>query len=131
MSWRAATADERQLAWVWAIAAASALILRPFWLALTPFLPPCPFRFLTGVPCPSCGTTHAAVALLHGHVLAALAANPLATVAGLGFVAGIVAPLWVAARGLVPELPHPMPRWMRLAIIAAIAANWAWLIGRS
>jgi hypothetical protein len=46
-----------------------------------PFLPghaglPCPFRALTGVPCPMCGMTTSVEATLHGHPGSALAANP-------------------------------------------------------
>ena len=49
--------------------------------AVLPFLPghagvPCPLRALTGVPCPLCGMTTSVEATLHGHPLAALAANP-------------------------------------------------------
>jgi hypothetical protein len=48
---------------------------------LLPFLPghaglPCPLRTLTGVPCPMCGMTTSVEATLHGHPVAALAANP-------------------------------------------------------
>ena len=37
----------------------------------------CPLYGLTGLPCPLCGTTRAAAALLHGDVPAALAMHPL------------------------------------------------------
>ncbi|MGE5237030.1 MAG: DUF2752 domain-containing protein [Acidobacteriota bacterium] len=129
MRWRAPDREERQIAWLWAVLVVCALLLRPFWLALAPLLPGCPFRALTGVPCPSCGTTRAAVALLGGHALLSLADNPLAAVAGVGFLAGgLLAPLWVSLGGRVPELPRPLPRWVRLALVAALAANWAWVI---
>lgn len=39
---------------------------------------PCPLRTLTGVPCPFCGMTTAAVAITHGNWSAAAAANPFA-----------------------------------------------------
>ena len=128
--WRPLERDERQVAILWGVLALSSLLLRPLWLALAPLLPACPFRALTGVPCLSCGTTHAAVALLHGDPRAALAVNPLATVAGVGFIGGgLVAPLWALAALPVPQLGKPTPRALRLALVLALLANWAWVIG--
>jgi Protein of unknown function (DUF2752) len=127
--WRRPNREERQLAVVWGVAGAGALALRPLWLALVPLLPPCPFRALTGIPCPSCGTTHAAIALLNGRVGAALAANPFATVAGALFLAGaVLAPLWAAVPGPMIEIPHPLPGPLRIAIVAALGMSWAWVI---
>jgi len=131
MRYRAPDREERQIAWLWLAAAVSALILRPLWLALAPLLPGCPFRLLTGVPCPSCGTTRAALALLQGRPLVALALNPLSALAFSGFaLGGVIAPLWVALRGPVPDLPRPLPPWARVALLAVLAANWAWVIVR-
>jgi hypothetical protein len=31
-------------------------------------LPPCTFKYITGMPCPSCGMTHSFVFLVHGEV---------------------------------------------------------------
>lgn len=39
-------------------------------------VPKCPFKLLTGLDCPSCGSQRALHALLHGHVLTALRFNP-------------------------------------------------------
>jgi len=40
----------------------------------------CPLRFVTGLPCPSCGLGHGLLALASGDVAAAWAAHPLAVV---------------------------------------------------
>ena len=129
MSWRPADREERQLAWLWFAAVLSALVLRPLWLVIAPLLPGCPFNAITGIPCPSCGTTRAALALLHGHPFHALVLNPLATLAGLAFVGGgLLAPVWAVAGGRIPDLPRPLPAWARAATLAALAANWAWVI---
>ena len=37
---------------------------------------PCPLRTLTGIPCPLCGMTTSVEATAHGHLVAALQANP-------------------------------------------------------
>lgn len=44
----------------------------------------CPLRDMTGVPCPTCGGTQAAVALVQGRWVEAVAANPLVALGGLG-----------------------------------------------
>jgi len=126
---RPATREERQLAWLWGVLAAASLLLRPFWLLVAPLLPPCPFRALTGIPCLTCGTTHAAVAMLRGDLAAALAANPLAAAAGLMFLTGgVLAPLWALFRGRMPVLPAPLPLWVRAALVVALLATWVWVI---
>lgn len=123
------TPEQRQLALLWGVAAVGSVALRPLWLALAPFAPACPFRALTGVPCPTCGTTHAAVAILHGEIGAAFAANPLAAAAGIVFVAGgVLAPVWAAFAWPLPALPVPLPVWARLGIVAVLLAGWAYVI---
>jgi hypothetical protein len=120
---------EKQLAWVWSVLAASSLLLRPLWTAIAPLLPPCPFRALTGVPCLSCGTARAAVALLDGRPADALLANPLAAIAGIAFFAGgALAPLWALLELPVPRLLAPAPRALRLALAVTLLAGWAWVI---
>lgn len=47
----------------------------------------CPFRALTGIPCPVCGSTTAAVHLGHLDVAGAMRANPFAVLAAFAFVA--------------------------------------------
>jgi hypothetical protein len=129
---RQARTEERQIAVLWGVAALATLLLRPFWLALASFLPACPFRAITGIPCPTCGTGHAALALLHGHFLAALTCNPLTSIAGVGFIAGgLIAPIWVLLHGRLPAVPAPLPRAARMAIVLALLANWAWVVATS
>ena len=41
------------------------------------YFPICPFRALTGLNCPGCGTTRSLHQLLHGNVIAAFKLNPL------------------------------------------------------
>ena len=40
-------------------------------------LPPCVFLAVTGIPCPSCGTTRSLVQLAHGDIAGSLILNPL------------------------------------------------------
>ena len=129
MTTRPASREERHLAFLWLAAAASALALRPLWLAAAPNLRPCVFRAITGIPCPTCGTTRAATAFLNGEILAAFAANPLAAGFGLLFVVGApLATLWAIARWPVPLLPTPIPMWIRVSAVALVAINWLWVL---
>lgn len=59
----------------------------------------CPWRDVTGVPCPTCGGTHAATALALGDVAAAWAANPAVP---LGAAALAVWAAWAAIAGALP-----------------------------
>jgi len=54
----------------------------------------CIFKRVTGIPCPSCGTIHSVVAILHGDLRKALRENPLGF-AGILIVA--VIPYWILA----------------------------------
>jgi len=126
---REATNEDRQLALLWLAAAVSAVALRPLWLTLAPLLRPCIFRALTGFPCPTCGTTRAATAFLDGELTAAIAANPMAALAGLVFVAG--APLavgWTLTKRNLPSVTGPPPVWVRVVAASLIGLNWAYVI---
>ncbi len=93
----------------------------------------CPLRETTGLPCPTCGGTHAAVALARLDLGAAVAANPLV-------VAGAAALLaWVAWAALAtarpgwrrrPALGAAGRRAARAAAAGALAATWIWEIIR-
>src|SRR5437867_11781718 len=64
-------------AWLTLVAVASFLF---FFNPASPsnqFFPKCPFRLITGLQCPGCGTTRACYQLLHLHPAAAFKLNPL------------------------------------------------------
>jgi hypothetical protein len=67
----------------WKIAAIAGIfaigLLVIFWFdpAESKVFPPCPFKALTGLYCPGCGSLRAVHQVLHGHFLAAFRLNPL------------------------------------------------------
>jgi hypothetical protein len=77
---------------------------------------PCPFRALTGWLCPFCGGTHLAASLLHGDIVGAWAANPLAVVVGV--LVGIRTVGWIVE--LVRNPHAPSRRWLP----ASWSLNW-------
>ncbi|MGO8971706.1 MAG: DUF2752 domain-containing protein [Myxococcaceae bacterium] len=97
----------------------------PFWR--------CALREHTGWPCPGCGLSRVAVRVAHGDIAGALDANPLGTVAALGFAACAV----LAALQLLFALPLPLvslsareARATRLAVFSALAINYAVVVVR-
>ena len=62
---------------LWGLLASAAAYLFVFEPGRTGIFPACPFRALTGLTCPGCGSTRALHQLLHGNFVAAFELNPL------------------------------------------------------
>jgi len=93
---------------------------------------PCPLRSLTGVPCPFCGFTTAAVALTRRQWADAASASPLACL--VAAVAVGTSPVLAArACGLAPP-PRPASartrRRVAVAASATVAASWVFQLHR-
>lgn len=91
----------------------------------------CPLRGLAGIPCATCGMTHAFVHLAHGDVALAVAASPAGAL--LAALAWSYAALDLARAAAGAPLPVPTPRALRAATAAGVAVllvNWAWLVVR-
>ncbi len=119
---------ERQLGLFWGAVALALLVLAPAAPVVVRGLPPCFFHQVTGLPCVTCGGTHAALALLSGDLPGALHENPLVAAALVllvvgGLVAGLLA---IAGRGV--KEPARIPGWARAVTVLVLAANWLWLI---
>ena len=116
------------------------------WIALNyqllkaerPALNVCLFKLATGLPCPSCGTTHSVISITRGNFKTAVHQNIL------GFPAAIlllVLPVWVLF-DLILRKEHfyvfylQVESFLRKKIVAFpliifILANWAWHIYQS
>ncbi|MBR6167329.1 MAG: DUF2752 domain-containing protein [Paludibacteraceae bacterium] len=91
----------------------------------------CPFKAITGYPCPGCGGTRVLVALLHGQFIEALMINPLSV---LVIIFLLVAPAWLfvdcwrGTKTLQRVLKGKWPMWSIILLALIITANWIWNI---
>ncbi len=108
--------------WFVALAAAGgAVILSTCDPAVTHIYPVCPFRWLTGLYCPVCGSLRGLHELLHGHPLAAARCNALMMAALAYLAAAAVGRLLRAA----PPLPAPPTSRWRVAALCALIVGFA------
>ena len=91
----------------------------------------CPLRDATGLPCPTCGGTHAAMALAAGRFAEAWRANPLVTACTVGGACWV---LCAAAATLLPAwrrdlILSPAEKTTARALgVLAVVLGWAWLL---
>jgi hypothetical protein len=78
------------------------------------FVPPCPLRTITGVPCPMCGMTRGVTALVHGDFARAFLMNPASYV--IVALAVLLLLQWRTRRVVVPV-------WL---IVVALCLMWSW-----
>ena len=127
--------DERrprgfQLGILWGCASLFSILLSP----LAPWLAErsgafCIVKEFTGVPCPGCGTTRAALALARFDIVGAFTSYPLQSAAWTLFIAGgLAAAAWSLAGRDLPSLPRPMPKWVFAVAVIAVLSNWAFCI---
>jgi hypothetical protein len=106
---------------------AAAAAVWPTFTSSTGLGVPCLLRLLTGVPCPGCGLTTAAVALVHGDPAGAWAANP--AIYGLAVLAVAVGPLVAlrATRVLGPPRPWAPDRRRHMGRVIGLLAVASWI----
>ncbi len=110
-----------------AIAALSFLVARFVPVLGLPYT--CPAKGLLGIPCATCGMTHAFVALAHGDLAGALHASPLGALLAAGAWAYAGLDLLRLALGRpFPAVPAGLLRAATAAGVVALLANWAWLL---
>ena len=90
-------------------------------------LPPCPFYYLTGHPCPFCGGTRSFAYMWQGDLADAVRLYPL----GPLFFAGSLATVAALATGIVtgrtwaPNLTQLQWRLLIIGVVSTVAISWA------
>ncbi len=120
----------RGLGLAYAVLIAGGFAVVRIWPGGLALLPACPWRALTGFPCPFCQGSHAFVALAYARVAEAWQLNPLVTGGVLVLLAwGILDLLGVlTGRDLVVRLSPRGRRWGLRLLGAILLANWVYLI---
>jgi hypothetical protein len=91
----------------------------------------CPLKGWLGIPCATCGMTHAFVHLAHGRILDALAASPAgALLAAAAWAYAAADAVRVAAGAPFPEIPARLLRAGAAAGVAVLLGGWAYLLLR-
>lgn len=80
------------------------------------FVPPCPLKLVTGIPCPMCGMTRGVTSLVHGDFAHALLMNPASYLAVALAVLLIVQ--WRTKKLVIPV-------WV---IALTLGVMWTWQI---
>lgn len=96
---------------------------------------PCLFKNVTGIACPSCGSTRSVISIIKGNVGDAAYINPL------GFVIAalmLLIPVWLAYdivlgkdslyRSYGRFEKTMQVKWIAIVLIILIIANWIWNI---
>ena len=95
----------------------------------------CIFKNITGVPCPSCGTTRAIQLILHGKIIESLYMNPFGIIVAILMT---VAPFWILYDVIVQKESFLFfykkseetirIKWLSIVLIILVILNWIWNI---
>ncbi|WP_344822865.1 DUF2752 domain-containing protein [Rurimicrobium arvi] len=95
----------------------------------------CLIKYLTNLPCPSCGSTRAVISLSNGDFIAALEYNPMGYLIALIM---LVLPFWIFFDMITTKFTlisfydklneHLKNRGVALFLILVVLMNWIWNI---
>ena len=108
------------------------LVLAAAWLPpVVALAPDCVFRGLTGIPCPTCGSTRSVIHLSHGDMRAAFFMNPIAALfmiaAVLHFFYSSITFLFGLPR-IILTLSDKEKNIVRTVVVMLLLAQWGYLV---
>ena len=132
MCWRRLRPGELDHERIWlAVSVAAFFIIGALIHAGMP-LPKCLWHELTGLPCPGCGGTRCARAIISGSLGKAFAMNPLVFTSFASMVVydiyATTVLLFRLPRLRFSKVPAWLGFWSRVAAATVFALNWTWLI---
>jgi hypothetical protein len=121
---------ERQLALLWGGVAVLLVGLAPLANRFAFALPACPIKAVVGLPCLSCGTTRAGLALSRLDLVSAFSINPLAALTWVVLVGGgLTAGALALGRKSIKEPDWNLSLPRRWLLVAVLLTNWVYLVG--
>ena len=95
----------------------------------------CIFKNVTGIPCPSCGTTRAIQFILQGKIIESLYMNPFGIIVA---VLMTIAPFWILYDVIFKKESFLFfykkseetirIKWLSIVLIILVVTNWIWNI---
>ncbi|MFL9837388.1 DUF2752 domain-containing protein [Flavobacterium sp. ST-75] len=96
---------------------------------------PCPIKNITGIACPSCGSTRSVSQIIQGNFADAFMLNPFGYIIALAMLIG---PIWllfdlISKKDTLHRGYHKFEqtlkiKWIAIVLILLTLANWAWNI---
>ena len=122
--------NDRALGLYWGAAAAASVALAPLAARAAELVPPCLVRSMTGLPCPTCGSTRTLGRLAALDFAGAWSQNPLAAAAAFGVAGWALADLVLLPRrkALGLEVEPRLGLALRWGALLLFLANWAYLV---
>jgi hypothetical protein len=102
-----------------------------YYVPVLDIAPGCVLKGITGLPCPSCGSTRSIVHLAHGNVIASVAMNPLMSLLLIGAVLFFLysfGTLVLGMRRVHIKLLENEKKMVRTISVVVLLVNWLYLI---
>jgi len=119
---------------IWLSVSLGGLALAASWFALRLPWPHCIFLSITGLPCLTCGATRSAIAFFHLDFWSAWKWNPLVfgALCGMSIFNAYAAAVLIlrAPRFRMSQFSATERKFIRVAAILLLIANWAYLLSR-